>query len=68
MARRTRTTPGGQHASTSGGDGFGVSGLGEPAEMYMEVFRKEASLADVDNVMAGAAKNWKGIMEDVDGL
>lgn len=34
----------------------------------MEVFRKETSLADVDNVMTGAVKNWKGISEDVGGL
>jgi len=31
-------------------------------EMYMEVFRKEASLSDVDNVMVGAVKTWKGEM------
>lgn len=51
-------------SSGSGGGG----GKGEPAEVYMEVFRKETSLADVDNVMTGIVRNWKGISEDVDGL
>lgn len=38
---------------------------GEPLEIYMEVFRKEASLSDVDNAMVGAVKTWKGEMDDV---
>lgn len=58
MARRTHITP----------DNGSAGATGEPAEVYMEVFRKEASLADVDNVMAGVVKSWKGIIEDVDGL
>ncbi|KXN92429.1 hypothetical protein AN958_07047 [Leucoagaricus sp. SymC.cos] len=59
MARRTRSPPSG-----GGGGGGGVGS--EPTEMYMEVFRKETSLSDVDNVMAGAVKNWKGVLEDVE--
>jgi hypothetical protein len=70
VARRAHPSHNAQHTPTSGGSGGGsvAGGLGEPTEMYMEVFRKETSLADVDNVMAGAVKNWKGIFEDVDGL
>ncbi|KAJ3557998.1 hypothetical protein NP233_g11597 [Leucocoprinus birnbaumii] len=70
MARRTRSPLNGQSstATTGGGGNGGGPGLSEPLEMYMEVFRKEASLADVDNVMAGAVKNWKGVVEEVDVL
>ena len=61
MARRTRSAAHGTNATDSR-EGSGVVS-GEPLEMYMEVFRKEASLSDVDNVMAGAVKTWKGEMD-----
>jgi len=60
MARRTRPAAHGAN-TTDSGEGDGVVS-GEPLEMYMEVFRKEASLSDVDNVMVGAVKTWKGEM------
>lgn len=50
------------------GDGQIGGGVGEPAEVYMQVFRKETSLADVDNVMTGVVKSWKAVVEDVAGL
>lgn len=54
-----------RRAPISSGSG---AGGGEPDQVYMEVFRKETSLTDVDNVITGVVKNWKGISEDVDGL
>lgn len=54
MARRSRVQP-----NESGGGR-------EPAEVYMQVFRKETSLADVDNVMTGVARSWKAVVQDVD--
>jgi hypothetical protein len=56
MARRSRIQP-----NESGGGR-------EPAEVYMQVFRKETSLADVDNVMTGVAKDWKAAVQDIDGF
>ncbi|KAF9454273.1 hypothetical protein P691DRAFT_770710, partial [Macrolepiota fuliginosa MF-IS2] len=67
MARRTSLLSSSSSNSNAGGPGTAATG-GEPAEVYMEVFRKESSLADVDNVMAGVVKSWKGIVGDVDGL
>ncbi|EKM81708.1 hypothetical protein AGABI1DRAFT_35666 [Agaricus bisporus var. burnettii JB137-S8] len=57
MARRSRVQPPNES-----------SGAREPAEVYMQVFRKETSLADVDNVMTGVAKNWKAVVQDMDGF
>lgn len=61
MAHRTRPAAHGANTTDSGEGGSVVSD--EPLEMYMEVFRKEASLSDVDNVMVGAVKTWKGEMD-----
>jgi len=50
-------------ANTTGSEDGGSVGLGDPLDMYMKVFRKEASLSDVDNEMVGAVKTWKGVIE-----
>lgn len=42
--------------------GLGMSddGVVKDGEVYMEVFRKEASLSDVDNVLAGVVRRCGG--------
>lgn len=38
------------------GIGLGKDGIANDGEVYMEVFRKETSLTDVDNVLAGVVR------------